>query len=74
MTDSPGLGEHAHNLPIPFASFVGREHQIEELARLLAAHRLVTLTGAPGVGKTRLAVEVANQLRASYPDGLGVDG
>ena len=66
----PTLGEHRDNLPAPFASFVGRERQIEELARLLAAHRLVTLTGAPGVGKTRLAVQLAHQLRTGYADGV----
>jgi non-specific serine/threonine protein kinase len=59
-----------HNLPAPFASFIGREHQIEELGRLLEAHRLVTLAGAPGVGKTRLAVQLANQFRTDYADGV----
>src|SRR4051812_43017451 len=65
LTDSRVLapGEHSNNLPAPFASFVGREHQIEALGRLLDSHRLVTLAGAPGVGKTRLAVQLANQLR-----------
>jgi predicted ATPase/DNA-binding CsgD family transcriptional regulator len=64
------LGEHSNNLPAPFSSFVGRERQIEELRRLLEAHRLVTLAGAPGVGKTRLAVQLANQLRTDYADGV----
>ena len=46
-------------LPSQLTSFVGREEQIEEVRRLLADNRLVTLTGAGGVGKTRLAVRVA---------------
>ena len=58
------------NLPASFASFVGRERQIEELQDLVAAYRLVTLTGPPGVGKSRLAVQVANRLRTGYPDGI----
>jgi predicted ATPase/DNA-binding CsgD family transcriptional regulator len=66
----PVLGARTDNLPAPFASFVGRERQLEELARLLAANRLVTLTGAPGVGKTRLGVQLANQLRTGYAGGV----
>jgi predicted ATPase/class 3 adenylate cyclase/DNA-binding CsgD family transcriptional regulator len=49
----------AQRLPSPLTSFVGRVEQIEEVRRLLADNRLVTLTGAGGVGKTRLAVRVA---------------
>jgi predicted ATPase/class 3 adenylate cyclase/DNA-binding NarL/FixJ family response regulator len=46
-------------LPSQLTSFVGREEQIEEVRRILAGNRLVTLTGAGGIGKTRLAVRVA---------------
>ena len=70
MTDLHLLGPHANNLPAPFASFVGRERQLEELDRLLTVHRLVTLTGAPGVGKTCLGVQLANQLSIRYADGI----
>ena len=52
----------AHNLPSQFTSFVGRGPQLTEVRKLLTESRLVTLTGAGGVGKTRLAVQVANQL------------
>jgi predicted ATPase/class 3 adenylate cyclase/DNA-binding CsgD family transcriptional regulator len=52
----------AQRLPSQLTSFVGREEQIEEVRRLLADNRLVTLTGAGGVGKTRLAVRVAADL------------
>ena len=59
-----------HNLPSQFTSFVGRSQQMTEVRKLLADNRLVTLTGAGGVGKTRLAVELANLLAAEYADGV----
>ncbi|MGA8545391.1 MAG: LuxR family transcriptional regulator [Mycobacterium sp.] len=49
----------AHKLPVQLTSFIGRAEQLAEMRRILAANRLVTLTGAGGVGKTRLAIEVA---------------
>lgn len=52
----------SHNLPTRLTSFVGRSVEIVELKDLLAAHRLVTVTGSGGVGKTRIAVETACQL------------
>ena len=58
------------NLPIAITSFIGRENDIERVERRLAEHRLVTLTGAGGIGKTRLAQEVASRLFAEYPDGV----
>ncbi len=60
----------AHNIPSQFTSFVGRGPQVSEVRKLLAQNRLVALTGAGGVGKTRLAVEVANHLAAEYADGV----
>ena len=48
-----------HNLPAQLTSFVGREHELAELERLLPEARLLTLTGVGGVGKTRLALELA---------------
>jgi non-specific serine/threonine protein kinase len=60
----------AGNLPLPLTSFIGRQEQIVEVGHLLAAHRLVTLTGAGGVGKTRLALAVARDRAADYPDGV----
>src|SRR6201997_2752308 len=59
----------ARNLPHQFTSFVGRGPQLSEVGKLLAGNRLVTLTGAGGVGKTRLAIEVADQLATEYADG-----
>jgi predicted ATPase/DNA-binding SARP family transcriptional activator len=52
-------GQELHNLPAPLTSFVGRECELAEIERLLREHRLLTLTGIGGCGKTRLALEVA---------------
>src|ERR1700737_2274916 len=59
-----------HNLPYQLTSFVGREQEVAQLGELVAAHRLVTLTGAGGAGKTRLAIEVASRLTDTFPDGV----
>jgi predicted ATPase/DNA-binding CsgD family transcriptional regulator len=58
-------------LPVPLTPFVGREREGAEVARLVSANRLVTLVGAGGVGKTRLAVEVAAAVAADFGDGAG---
>ena len=58
------------NLPVPATSFVGRDQETARLAATVRAHRLVTLTGVGGVGKTRLAVRVAAQLSGEFPDGV----
>src|SRR6266704_3095429 len=59
-----------HNLPYQLTSFVGREQEIVQLKELVAANRLVTLTGAGGAGKTRLAIEVARRLTDAFADGV----
>ena len=59
-----------HNLPAPRTSFVGRDREIVEVKRALSMTRLLTLTGAGGSGKTRLALEVARDLVGAYPDGV----
>jgi predicted ATPase len=51
-------------------SFVGREREIDEVAATLVRARLVTLTGTGGVGKTRLAIQVAEEVAGEYPDGV----
>ena len=58
-----------HNLPASLTSFVGRALELIELGELLSEKRLVTLTGAGGSGKTRLAVEIAREVLDDLPDG-----
>ncbi len=57
------------NLPRPLTGFVGRERELAQLIDLVRGHRLVTLTGAGGTGKTRLSLEAAGALRESLADG-----
>ena len=61
-----------HNLPIPPTPLVGREHEVAAASHLLRREdvRLLTLTGPPGIGKTRLAIEVANTLLAEFAHGV----
>ena len=58
------------NLPVLATSFVGRDVEVKELCELVRAHRLVTLTGVGGVGKTRLGVQVAAELTGDFGDGV----
>jgi predicted ATPase/DNA-binding CsgD family transcriptional regulator len=57
------------NLPHELTSFIGRRAEVQAAKRELTRTRLLTLTGAGGVGKTRLAVRVAAALQRTYPDG-----
>jgi predicted ATPase/DNA-binding SARP family transcriptional activator/DNA-binding CsgD family transcriptional regulator len=59
-----------HNLPAPRTIFVGREREMLEVKRALTMTRLLTLTGAGGSGKTRVALEVARDLVGAYPEGV----
>lgn len=58
------------NLPTRLTSFVGRTEEIAEVAKLLDTSRLVTLTGPGGIGKTRLAIEVADRVLFRFPGGV----
>jgi predicted ATPase len=58
------------NLRPQTTSFIGRESEVAELQAAVKAHRLMTLTGVGGVGKTRLALEVAARLADEFPDGV----
>lgn len=59
-----------HNLPPSSTSFVGRDADAEAIVHLLEAHRLVTVTGGPGLGKTRLALEVGHRMTSAMPGGV----
>ena len=65
--DNPKL---MHNLPELVSSFVGRETEVIEVRKLIETSRLVTLTGAGGSGKTRLALQVAADLLDDFTDGV----
>lgn len=59
-----------HNLPAPLTTFIGRERERTEISRLLTHHRLVTLIGAGGIGKTRLALETGQAVLHQFQDGV----
>jgi predicted ATPase/class 3 adenylate cyclase len=72
-TDFPplrALDASPGNLRPPATSFIGRESEVAELHAAVKAHRLVTLTGVGGVGKTRLALEIAAGVADEFPDGV----
>src|SRR5215475_317201 len=60
------------SLPYAVSELIGREVELREVTSLVAEHRLVSLVGAGGIGKTRLAVEVARHLLPRFPDGVFV--
>jgi predicted ATPase/class 3 adenylate cyclase len=60
----------SNNLPVQLTSFVGREDELAEVGKLVAGSRLVTLVGAGGSGKTRLALQAGAQMVDLFPDGV----
>ncbi len=60
------------NLPTQVTSFVGRDDAVKAVHELVGQHRLVTVTGVGGVGKTRLATQVAGDLASEFPDGTWI--
>ncbi|HXD09311.1 MAG TPA: NB-ARC domain-containing protein, partial [Anaerolineales bacterium] len=62
--------QRSYNIPTPLSTFIGREPEIAEVKQLLSTHRLVTLTGAGGSGKTRLALKVAGESLGKFEHGI----
>jgi non-specific serine/threonine protein kinase len=66
----PRRPKRLNNLPVQLTAFIGREHEITDIKGLLASTRLLTLTGAGGAGKTRLALQVAADSFEQFADGV----
>ncbi|MBI4672103.1 MAG: adenylate/guanylate cyclase domain-containing protein, partial [Chloroflexi bacterium] len=64
------LAARPNNLPVPLSSFIGRERELDELASLVHTTRLMTLIGAGGAGKTRLALAHAEKMLDTFSDGV----
>jgi predicted ATPase/class 3 adenylate cyclase len=64
------LGSFKHNLPRQLSSFIGRKKELADVMRLLASSQLLTLLGPGGTGKTRLMLQVAEEVIEDYPDGV----
>jgi predicted ATPase/DNA-binding winged helix-turn-helix (wHTH) protein len=64
------VAEPLTNLPAPVSEFINRHSELAEMANLVGTHRLVTVIGPGGVGKTRLALEVAGRLLSGFADGV----
>jgi predicted ATPase/class 3 adenylate cyclase len=64
------LDARPNNLPFQIASFVGRESELREIQEALGTHRLITIVGPGGIGKTRLALQVAANVTERFKDGM----
>jgi predicted ATPase/class 3 adenylate cyclase len=64
------LGAMPNNLPVQLTTFVGRDHEVGEITTLVDKSRLVTLVGAGGIGKTRIALQAGANVLEQYPDGV----
>jgi class 3 adenylate cyclase len=64
------LDASRHNLPAATTSFIGREKEKAEIKQAISAHRLITLTGSGGTGKTRLSLQIAADLLEQFADGV----
>ncbi|TMD70896.1 MAG: ATP-binding protein, partial [Chloroflexi bacterium] len=60
-----------HQVPLPFTTLIGREHEVQQVCTLLMNPdvRLLTVTGPGGIGKTRLALQVALDVQHTFPNG-----
>jgi len=69
ITSIPGVA-YDHNLPAPLTSFIGREQEIKEIQHIMYNHRIITLTGPGGSGKSRLALQLAAGVIEEFLDGV----
>src|SRR3984893_8785303 len=67
---TPAPSRPSTNLPEPVSELIGRDAELDEILDLSTSHRLVTLTGAGGIGKTRLGFEAARRLLPRFADGV----
>jgi predicted ATPase len=65
-----GPSRPTNNLPAQLSQFIGREKELVQIKQCLAKHRLVTLTGSGGIGKTRMAIQAASEVVAEVPHGV----
>ncbi len=73
LLQDPALDEHSTtptNLQAPISSFIGRTDELRQLEALILEHRLLTVIGPGGAGKTRLTIEVATRVAGGFPDGV----
>jgi len=70
ITTKPLAKEVSSNIPVPLTSFVGREKELKDIAKLVSASRLLTMIGPGGVGKTRLAIQTAHASIKKFKDGV----
>ena len=69
---APHVASAVRALPVSVTPLIGRDAALREIVELAASSRLITLVGAGGVGKTRLAIEAARRLAAGFPDGVSI--
>jgi predicted ATPase/DNA-binding CsgD family transcriptional regulator len=69
IVSAPALGQRRDNLPGQVTRFIGRRRELPAIAEAIERYRLVTLRGAGGVGKTRLALRAARDVRDTFADG-----
>lgn len=69
-TDTPEKTKPQNNLPASLTTFIGREREQTDILQLVRAHRLVTLAGSGGIGKTRLALQVGGQIVGDFANGV----
>jgi NB-ARC domain len=72
MTEAASFSGWSADLPLDVTTFVGRRSERSQIRELMSASRLVTLTGFGGIGKSRLALRMASDLRRVFPDGVYV--